>query len=202
LFALDANDMWMVTTGGYVYKSDDGGVTWSTQDAGVATASNLYAVHFADERVGFAAGASDDVIRTIDGGVSWSAVTDVGSGATLNTIFAINAQRAWVGTANGRLYYTEDAGTTWTRRSFSGDGVGAVKDIVFYSELVGYMVHDTAAPVGRIFQTRDGGYSWELITTTTNSGLNDLAVLDENNAFVAGEVNSGTAALIKVQPAA
>jgi transketolase N-terminal domain/subunit len=48
----------------------------------------------------------------------------------------------------------------------------------------------------------DGGYTWEAVTTTTNSGLNSLAVLDENNFFVAGEINSGTAALIKVQPQA
>ncbi len=202
LFALDQNNIWMVTGGGYVYKSEDGGLTWSTQDAGVATSSDLYAVHFADQRAGFAVGATDDVIRTIDGGVSWSAVTDVASGATLNTVFTLDAQRAWVGTANGRLYYTTDGGTTWTRRSFSGDAVGAVKDIKFYSDLVGFMTHDTAAPVGRIFTTMDGGYTWELITTTTNSGLNSLAVIDENNFFVAGEVNSGTAALIKVQPQA
>lgn len=202
LFALDQNNIWMVTTGGYVYKSEDGAVTWSTQDAGVATASNLNAVHFADQRAGFAGGASDDVIRTIDGGVSWSAVTDIGASSTVNCIFTLDAQRAWVGTANGRLYYTTDGGTTWTRRSFSGDNVGQVKDIKFVSDLIGFMVHDTTGPVGRIFTTMDGGYTWEAVTTTTNSGLNSLAVLDENNFFVAGEINSGTAALIKVQPQA
>lgn len=202
LFALDQNNIWLVTGSGFVHYSEDGGVTWTTQDAGVATSQNLLAVHFADNKVGFAGGAADDVIRTIDGGVSWSAVTDVGATSTVNTIFALDAQRAWVGTANGRLYYTEDAGTTWTRRTFLGDSVGAVKDIRFVNSLVGFMVHDTAAPVGRIFTTMDGGYSWELVTTVTNAGLNNIAVCDENNFFVAGEVVSGTAMLVKVQPAA
>lgn len=202
LFALDQNNIWLVTNSGYVYYSEDAGITWTTQDAGVATVSTLNAINFADNFVGFAGGASDDVIRTIDGGVSWSAVTDVGASSTVQTIFTLNAQKAWVGTANGRLYYTEDAGTTWTRRSFSGDGVGAVNSIKFANELVGFMVHDTAAPIGRVFVTMDGGYSWEAVTTVTNNGLNNIAVCDENNFFVAGEVTSGTATLVKVQPQA
>lgn len=202
LFALDQNNIWLVTNSGYVYYSEDAGVTWTTQDAGVATSSTLNAVHFSDNLVGFAGGASDDVIRTIDGGVAWSAVTDVGATSTVNTIFTLNAQKAWVGTANGRLYYTEDAGTTWTRRSFSGDGVGAVNNIKFVNDLIGFMAHDTAAPVGRVFVTMDGGYNWEAVTTVTNNGLNDIAVCDENNFYVAGEVTSGTATLVKVQPQA
>jgi photosystem II stability/assembly factor-like uncharacterized protein len=202
LFALDQNNIWLVTNSGYVYYSEDAGITWTTQDAGEATASTLNAIHFADNLVGFAGGAADDVIRTIDGGVAWSAVTDVGASSTVNTIFALNAQKAWLGTANGRLYYTEDAGTTWTRRSFTGDGVGAVNSIKFINELIGFMAHDTAAPVGRVLVTMDGGYNWEAVTTITNNGLNDIAVCDDNNFYVAGEVTTGTATLVKVQPQA
>lgn len=200
MFALDQNDVWLVTNGGYIYHSADGALTWTTQDAGVATASDLFAVHFADSKVGFAGGASDDVVRTIDGGVSWSAVTDIGATSTVTTIFTLDAQRAWVGTLNGRIYYTTDAGTTWTQRRFTGDTAGRVADIKFINDLVGFMIHDTAAPVGTMFTTMDGGYTWEAITTTTNSGLNALAVLDENNFYAAGEINSGTAALIKATP--
>jgi photosystem II stability/assembly factor-like uncharacterized protein len=104
LFALDQRNIWAVAGNGYVYISEDGGVTWSTQDAGVAMTSQINAIHFADQRSGFAVGNSDDVIRSIDGGVSWGAVTDVGSGGNLRCVFTIDAQRAWVGTSNGRLY--------------------------------------------------------------------------------------------------
>lgn len=202
LFVLDQSNLWLVVQSGYVYYSGDGGVTWSTQDAGVAVTSSLNAVHFADNRVGFAGGASDDVIRTIDGGVSWSQVTDVGASSTVNTVFTLDAQRAWVGTANGRLYYTLDGGVTWTRRSFSGDGVGSVKSIKFVTDLVGFVMHDTASPVGRILTTLDGGYTWEVVTVPTNAGLNALAVCDENNFYAAGEITSGTAVLVKAQPQA
>lgn len=202
MFFLDQNDGWLVTDGGYINHSADGALTWTVQDAGVATSSNLFAVHFADSKVGFAGGASDVMLKTIDGGVSWSAVTVIGASSTVCAIFALDAQRCWVGTLSGRLYYTNDAGVTWTRQRFSGDTAGRVHDIKFVNDLIGFMIHDTAAPVGRMFVTMDGGYSWELVTTTTNAGLNALAVLDENNFYAAGEIVSGTAALIKAQPQA
>lgn len=203
LFALDAYNIWMVVGGGYVYYSNDGGLTWDTQESGTATSSNLNGVHFADNKVGYAVGASDAVIRTIDGGVSWSATTDdPNSTSNLRCVYCLDAQRVWVGTESGRLYYTEDAGATWTRRRFTGDTAGQVRDIKFVNDLIGYMIHDTAAPVGRVFTTMDGGYTWELVTTTTNSGLNALSVCDENNFYAAGEVNSGSAVLIKTTPQA
>jgi photosystem II stability/assembly factor-like uncharacterized protein len=202
LFALDPFNMWLVVNGGYIYKSADSGATWTTQEAGVATANILRAVHFVDNKIGFAAGASDTVLRTIDGGFSWSVVTTApGSGGGVNAVFGINSQKAWVGTDNGRLYYTEDGGATWTRRSFSGDGAGAVKQIRFINSTIGFMVHDTAAPAGRLFRTLNGGYTWELFSVATNSGLNAAAVLDENNAFMVGEANNGTGVIIKAQPA-
>ena len=203
MFALDARNMWLATDAGYIYYSEDGGVTWSAQEEGVATSEDLYAVHFSDNKVGYAVGTTDAVLRTIDGGVSWSATTaNPATSSTLRCVYTLDAQRAWVGVANGSLYYTNDAGVTWTRRRFSGDTAGGVRDIKFVNDLIGYMIHDTAAPVGRVLVTMDGGYTWELVTTTTNSGLNALAVCDENNFYAAGELNSGTATLIKAQPQA
>lgn len=203
LFALDQYNIWMVADDGYIYYSADGGATWSAQEEGTATTEDLHAVHFANDRVGYAVGTNDAVVRTVDGGFSWSATdADPNSSSTLRTVFTLDAQRAWVGTLGGALYYTEDAGATWTQRRFSGDNAGAVRDVRFVNDLIGFMIHDTGAPVGRVFATVDGGYTWELIATTTNAGLNQLAICDENNAYAAGEVVSGTAALVKVQPAA
>ena len=203
LFALDQYNIWLVADNGYIYYSDDGGTTWVAQEEGTATVEDLHAVHFADAKVGYAVGTGDAVLKTLDGGFSWATTdTEPAASSTLRTVFTLDAQRAWVGTLNGRLYYTEDGGITWTQRRFSGDNVGGVRDIRFANDLIGYMIHDTAAPVGRVFATQDGGYTWELITTTTNAGLNQLAICDINNAYAAGEVVSGTAALVKVQPAA
>jgi len=199
LFALDGNHIWLALSGGYVYFSSDGGATWTEQTAGNVTANDLSGVHFANESDGMAVGASDTVIRTADGGTTWEAATATGGGNTLNTV-AENDNYGiwWTGDNGGNLYYSGDRGTTWTSRAFDGSGAGEVQDIKFFTDLVGWMVHDSAAPVGTLFRTRDGGYHWEEITTVpTNSGLNALFVCNENLAWAVGEAHSGTAMVVK-----
>lgn len=203
LFALDFYNIWLATDDGFIYKSSDGGVTWATQEAGVITASGIFAIHFADESIGYAAGSNDEILRTIDGGFSWSATTSVtGSGGDVLAIQALDSQRAWLGNDDGELWYTIDGGTTWTERSFSGGGVGSVNDLVFLTDMIGFMLHDTAAPVGRLFRTIDGGFTWELVQLATNAGGAALAVCDENNVYGVGPVQGGTGFLFKALPAA
>lgn len=200
MFLLDGNHIWLATDGGYIYFSEDGGVSWTAQEEGNATSEDLNAVHFASDRIGYAAGGAGDVLRTIDGGFSWTKVSDPVN-AVLNTIQTLDAQRAWSGSAAGRMYYTEDGGTTWNERTFSGNGVGAVNDIAFFSDLIGFMLHDNAGPVGRVFGTIDGGYTWEAITTVTNAGLNSLAICGSDDFWAVGNPSGGTGILVKGQPA-
>lgn len=201
LFAYDPYNMWVVVDSGYVYYSDDAGITWSTQDAGVATSSDLNAIHFATDRVGYAVGAADAIIKTEDGGQSWTAATgNTGTGADILTVHVIDADNVWIGTDDGELWYTEDGGVTWTQRAFSGDGVGAVNAVRFApgTALFGVMLHDNASPVGTAYITIDGGYTWEAVTTFTNTGLNQVFVCDHNLAYFAGEIQGGTGVIGKL----
>lgn len=202
LFALNATAIWAVTDDGYIYKSEDGGATWATQNAGVATSNDLTHVHFVDEAVGWAAGASDTILRTTDGGTTWSTVQPTGESSAITALYALDEDRAWVG-AGGSLYYTKDGGTTWTERAgWTNSGIGTVKDIQFVpgSDLVGFMLHNNASPVGSVYRTINGGYDWQLVQTTTNAGLNAVHVSDENLAFAVGEASGGTAVILKASP--
>lgn len=203
LFAYDPYNMWVVAGAGYIYYSDDGGLTWTTQDAGIATTNDLHAIHFVTDRIGYAVGESDTILKTEDGGQSWTLTTDnTGVSAILTTVAVIDSDTVWVGNASGQLFYTEDGGITWTEKAFSGSGAGSVASVEFLTgaSLFGYMVHNSASPVGKVFFTIDGGYSWEEITTFTNAGLNGIAVIDLNNIFFTGEIQGGTGVIGKVFP--
>lgn len=199
LFVLDYYNIWVVTDGGNIFKSEDGGVTWSEQTS--PTANDLYAVQFSDEDNGYAVGASNTVIKTVDSGSVWSSVTaDTGqAGDDVISLRVHNKSRVFVGYNDGELYYTHDGGTTWNRRAHPKSGAGTLPSMDWYDEYIGFLVHNTASPVGSILYTIDGGYTWrELGAIPTNAGLNDIVVINESLAYIVGEPESGTAVIFKI----
>ena len=75
----------------------------------------------------------------------------------------------------------------------------SIPKIDFVTELHGFMVTNTVAPLGTIYHTVDGGYTWQALTTTTNLGLNSIVGCDPNLAYAVGEVGAdGTAVILKV----
>jgi len=184
IFSLGSGFTWIVGNGGYVYFSDDVTAGVSVQDAGAATTQNLNAIHGFDEDNLVAVGASNAVIHSSNGGVTWSSLTGPAVGVVLNTVWMRTADEWFVGAANGNLYYTRDRGVTWTQKAFNGDGAGQVRDIVFATPTVGYMAHDTVTPVGRILRTIDGGHSWYVLpegagAIPDNDRVNALAASGE-----------------------
>ena len=197
LFALDQGHIWLASAEGYIYFSSDGGATWTAQTNADLTTEDFHAVAFADENNGMAVGTNDAVLFTSDGGTTWEEAEATGGGDTLTAV-APSGNFWWVGSNAGELWYMRDEGDTWTQRRFSGDAVGDVADIAFANDLVGYAVHNTAAPVGSILVTINGGYSWRAITTPANAGLNALTIADLNTLYAVGETEGGTAVIVKV----
>ena len=69
--------------------------------------------------------------------------------------------------------------------------------IAFANELDGFALINSAAPVGALLRTIDGGYTWQTCDMVGNSGLNALSVIDLNMVFAAGNVNTATAVIVK-----
>lgn len=161
IHSISSSHTWIVGNGGYVYFTSDptGGVT--VQSAGSATTQNLNAIHALDEIRAVAVGNNNAVIYTADG-TAWNSVVGPAPGANLNTVW-MHGEGEWlVGTSTGRLFYTKDFGRIWTEKGFPGAGNGAVRDIKFHNDAVGYMATSivTPAPAGRILRTINGGNSW------------------------------------------
>ncbi len=176
---------WVVGDGGYIYFYSDITATAVVQDAGVTTVENLNDIHGIDDQNIVAVGASNAVVLTRNGGETWQAITGPAVGVALNAVWMHGEDVWFVGDAGGNLWYTRDAGTTWTQKAFAGDGAGQVRDIKFATPTVGYMAHDTATPAGRILRTVDGGNSWYVLPEGTgqipdNDVINAIAACGED----------------------
>lgn len=189
IWSLGPNETWIVGTAGYIYFSADitSGVT--VQNAGVATVQNLTDIHMLDSTHGVAVGASNAVVKTTDG-ETWAAVTGPIPGTALNAVWMKTKDIWLVGSAAGVLYYTNNAGISWTTKGFGGSGAGAVHDINFVTPSVGYLAHATAAAVGRILRTIDGGQSWAVMPNNGSLGDNDkinsIVACGPNTVFAGG----------------
>jgi photosystem II stability/assembly factor-like uncharacterized protein len=198
LFVVDTGAIWLASAAGYIYKSEDGGESWTAKESGGITTNDYNHIHFFDSDTGVAVAAGDIVALTEDGGETWTAGTATGGGGDLLACWMPEEDTIWVGTDDGDIYYSHDFGTTWTERTGLSGTPASVNDVEFFDSQVGFIAVDTAAPVGTISQTILGGYSWRAITTATNSGLNALHVVNQNLAFMVGEANGGTAFIGKL----
>lgn len=190
LFALDFNHIWVVTSTGGIYFSDNGGVTWESQGSGVV--SNLWAIDMVNENVGYVVGASDVVLKTTDGGDTWTATTATGGGDINQTVDALSRDVVWVGTSGGDAWRSDDGGDSWEARYSGG---GSIPDIQFENDLEGWLIHNIGG-VGTLRRTVNGGFNWETVSGGgTNAGLNAIYVCGGDTAWVGGEVQAGTAYL-------
>lgn len=194
-------NIWLCTDDGRVFYSSDYGESYTDQTTALAAsgASALNAIHFCSANIGYAVGAGDAVIYTLDGGTNWIAGTATGSGDGLNTVHCFDANRVIVGTDNAVstkcVYMTYDQTATWETKD---EGLAALttdvcKRIRFMGDgMTGYLLKDAVAPLGAVFKSTDGGDSWKEIETPANAGLNDICIIHANLVYIVGEAQGGT----------
>ncbi len=201
LFAFNAENLWLCTDDGRVFYSSDYAESWTDQTTALSAsgASALNAIHFCSSDIGYAVGAGDTVIYTLDGGENWAAGTATGSGDGLNTVHCFDALRVIVGTDNAVstkcVYMTYDQTANW---STIDEGLAALTTdtcsrVAFMGDgMTGFLLKNTVAPLGTVYKSIDGGDSWKAITTPTNAGLNDLHIIHANLVYFVGEAQGGT----------
>lgn len=102
--------VWRVGRHGLIQKLDASG-KWRKQKSGVK--ADLFAIEFSSSGVGWAAGQSGTVLRTTDGGATWSQLPGPAT-EDLVQVTAITDQAASVVTRSGQTFTTTDGGHTWS----------------------------------------------------------------------------------------
>lgn len=194
---------WIVGENGYIYFTDDPTTGVTVQDAGTATIENLLDVHAYDINNVLVVGNNNVVLVTSNGGQTWQSIVGPAAGVNMRACWMVNPRVWWIGGANGRLYFTLDAGANWTEKTFPGSGAGQIDAIAFSNRMVGYLSHRTATPTGRILRSINGGSSWYVApegntTIPDNDRLNALAVCtyDPNVVWAGGLAGDATDGII------
>jgi hypothetical protein len=187
---------------GYIYRSIDGGFTWTTFDAGVVTTNQLNKIAVASDNLVWFAGNTGTLLR-YQGGV----VGTVASGITahINALAVPSGREAEVyfGTAAGRLYRSRNStATTPTIAELALDlqGTGSIEDIAFagFRGDVMFLIQSRADGKSRVLRDLSGGAAGSQIEadigsfdSPTQNGINSIAPANANFAMTAGELVGG-----------
>jgi photosystem II stability/assembly factor-like uncharacterized protein len=173
LMAVDFYDLNLglaVGKGGIIIRTTNGGSWW--QAVAPVTNCDLTDVKWVNEETAFAVGfdyfGSAQVLRSLDGGLSW-AVTELAYGCSASVLAVGSTDVIYAGGLNfiintpaAYLARTTNGGNSW--QNIDTGIPGGINGLWFVQEGVGFAGCDN----GKIYETLNGGDDW-----TSNSGTTD-----------------------------
>lgn len=200
------------TTGKRLYETSDGGEKWNNVTNLPAEApSAICGLFVASDSVIYAAGTnwpdrSTGIIKSDDGGTTWSGMTMNDQAAILVDIYFRNEQEGWVVGAKSSVanptredveaivLFTDDGGKSWRETKINSQlpkGEWGWK-IFFVTDEIGYVSLENFTD-GAILKTTDAGQSWvrhHINDEQDNMNLEGIGFIDEENGWVGGWGNS------------
>lgn len=155
-------------------KTDSHG--WCVQNPVPYGASSLKMV---DRNLGWAIGSFGTIVKTLDGGLSWS-IQVAGGADWFGDIVAIDANTAWAVGAKGTIIKTSNGGASWVKQN-SGTSVD-LHSIASVGATTAWAVGDG----GTILGTQDGGASWTQLGSLTTRALFAVTAWDANTVWAVG----------------
>jgi len=136
---------------------------WTVQRSGVT--ARLRGVSAASDRVVWASGSGNTILRSDDGGGTWKTVASpTPDRLDFRDIDAVGENTAYVlSIGNGplsRIYKTTNAGESWTLQFTNEDPDAFFDAMAFWDANNGIAVSDSVKGQFVIITTRDGGRSW------------------------------------------
>jgi len=147
-----------------IIKSTDAGVTWSVQLDTLGPW--LHAVYFADANHGYAVGDGGVVLKTVNGGVVWTALSLTGNFVTrnYNALYFSNDSTGFIvggypaNDSIQTILSTTDGGNTW---NIIMDQLGPMLNGISFADSAQAFV---VGNHGVLMQSNDAGNTWNYVT--------------------------------------
>lgn len=167
----------------YLFKTQDGGNTWSTNQIWPPNYFDITDCHFINPDTGWVCKYGDGFYKTIDGGATWDSL----GFDYFNKVYFINADTGWATSyfcwfnCGYSIHKTTDGGITWQDLI---NGPGIMNKIYFKNENEGWAIGDENV------QTTDGGFTWQNITDASPAKSVSMNVSDDGIGVIVGEYGS------------
>ena len=217
VYFMDNQNGLVVGDGGLMLATSDGGKTWEKMEVdmrppgarqrpggggpppgfGRGGPAPLYNIYFIDENVGYITGGRATILKTEDGGKTWSrkmamSATPGRDGnprplrANLMGIQMINETTGFIAGSENTILKTTDGGESWvgsSERARVGETRNNLENIWFVSETTGWVI----GSFGTLLHTADGGETWEKRNPGFDNNLFGIHFVDENTGWICGQ---------------
>ncbi len=167
---------------GHILYSDDGGQSWT--QATVPTRMQLNAVHFIDDKTGFAVGEDEVIVKTTDAGENWALIYEGIDAEIKGPLLDIHFSDAENGLAVGvfnKILRTQDGGSSWQPWQAHIDNldewhliaIAAVKNHLFIT-----------SEMGLIFRSDDGGETFDAVQTDHDGSFHGIAARENGQGEI------------------
>jgi len=178
---------------GMILYSSDAGETWVRQGQGTTALQGIGVLDIwaLDENNVWATGTNNVILRTINGGQTWTRVPALPNQANteLMSISIVNNTNIWISGSGGTVYNSIDGGLNWTMfdttffQSGGMQGIWAINSQRIF--VVGGVAQIGQAERGFVGYTVDGGATWESFVPTNDYNKNEwIGVVSNGNTVV------------------
>lgn len=159
---------------GYIYKTTDGGTSWSSVYSGLGQSY----VQFLDDNTGYSISVYGSLKKSTDGGASWVNTSPTGG----NIAYAINKDTAFTAGLGSKIYRTMNGGVNWDTVSINNNAWS----IFFANQVTGYAVGGyTNLPL--ILYTSNGGSNWILQQSPVQQALWAVKFINPLTGWAVGD---------------
>jgi photosystem II stability/assembly factor-like uncharacterized protein len=168
-----------------VLETTDGGVNWKRAEFADSGRKRVTKLFFAKNGAGFAIGENGALFSLTDDKKNWKRLPSPTRYLLLDGIFTDELNGVIVGAGNS-IFFTGDAGLSWTKASISGSAETKLNSVFFSNQKNGWAVGGE----GKILQTVNGGKTWREQKTDVAVNLTDVFFSNTAEGWAVGDAGT------------